>query len=135
MSGEKWEPEPGDFGPWSLEPADLTAYVDAIRSWAADLAHGQPRAATAEELARATKAVPQRPAWKMMRLEVDIVHVVPTGDLVMHDVADHAGLESVGDCVCGPAMSISPGHDDSDHPDIWVHQHHAIDGRPLPHLR
>lgn len=75
--------------------------------------------------------IPVRPRWRMLKVGEDDVHVLPNTDVMVHDVGDE-DRESV--CNCGPTSRLAPGHDSCDHPDIWVHQHHALDGRPLPNL-
>lgn len=75
------------------------------------------------------RAVPMRPAWRVLPGgdNGDVVHVLPPNDLVLHEPDD--------DCVCGPASRIVEGHDDCDHADIWIHVHHALDGRRPPRVR
>lgn len=102
----------------------------------------EPAAPTPDEIAAAFTApmpapvvpaivmrvVPAQPRW--MPLTDDdgqTVHILPRCDVVPHDCAE--------DCVCGPTASIAPNHEGHDHPDIWVHQHHALDGRVYPDLR
>jgi hypothetical protein len=49
-------------------------------------------------------------------------HVVPTGDLIVHDI------NTDGDCVCGPAtIPVEAAHGGFG----WVYQHHSLDGREL----
>lgn len=73
-------------------------------------------------------APPARPrTWRLVEPEEFVKHVVPRQDIVVHDVSEG--------CVCGPAGYVMSGHDECDHPDVWIHQHHALDGRRYPTLR
>lgn len=92
-------------------------------------------APTPEELAQAgrfvptdlrvfRRYVPQRPPWRLRHTEDEVVHVVPNGDLIDHELSD--------ECACGPSSRISDLHTECDHPDVWIHQHHALDGRVEP---
>lgn len=79
-----------------------------------------------------TSSVPMRPAWRRLRVEDD-VHIVPVADVVEHRVP--ADEDDAAECVCGPTRSLVDCPLDHDHPDLWLHQHHALDGRDLPRLR